>query len=145
MGQDKFRLFIGKEIIRLQDSFFELPYVKHALKDLREDQIARLNPMVINCCHGDHVAKRPDQAVLYGSSDRTENEIWTIEDRVLSMQPHPELSTHIIQSIITRLHEVKQMTDEQRKELEGLLYDPQYLLVRNIMMKIIFAFLKNQY
>ena len=119
MELEGYKLFMGKEIIKLQDSFFDLPYVKYALKDLASDQLARLNPLIVNCCHGDHVSKFPDEAVLHGSSERTDHELWTIGDRILAMQPHPELPCYFMQFfIINRLYNLKLMTDQQKKEAE---------------------------
>lgn len=55
--------------------------------------MAELQPFYINEVHGDHVVELPEKAILHGSSDRTRVEIWSMEDRVLAMQAHPELSS----------------------------------------------------
>ena len=42
-------LYIGKEEIKVNDSFYELPQVKHVLKDYNGD--FKFNPLVINAVH----------------------------------------------------------------------------------------------
>lgn len=78
-------LFLGKEIISLQSAFFDLPYVKHTLKDLSEEERQRLNPLIVNCVHQDHVSIIPPSVTLHGSSPRTPHELWTLDNRILSM------------------------------------------------------------
>jgi GMP synthase-like glutamine amidotransferase len=53
------------------------------------------------------------------SSERTPNELWTFGDRILSMQPHPELNHIIIQKgIIDRLYKIGRLDERQKKESE---------------------------
>ena len=46
--------------------------------------------------HGDHIAVLPKEAINHGSSIRTENEIYSIGDRIFCMQSHPEFNTCFI-------------------------------------------------
>ena len=86
-------MYIGRETINLEKSFFDLPFVKSTLKGATESCIESLNPIYINEVHGDHVCSLPEGAILHGSSDRTPVEVWTLEDRVFAMQAHPELTS----------------------------------------------------
>lgn len=43
----------------------------------------QMGSLIVHTVHGDHVALLPQGAVNLGYSDRTENEIWRIDDRVL--------------------------------------------------------------
>lgn len=42
-------LYIGKEEIKLKDSFYELPFVKQVLKNY--DCEIKLNPLILNAVH----------------------------------------------------------------------------------------------
>ena len=101
LSKEKIPLFIGQEHVNMVDpSFFKKPYVKRALWD-KEDLAEKLNPFIINCVHGDHVSELPKMIIdenftHNGSSARTPHELWTYAERILSMQPHPELNTYKI-------------------------------------------------
>lgn len=76
--------YLGKEAIELKSSFFELPYVRQALSGLSDDHMKLLNTLNVNAVHQDHVALLPEIFTNHGSSERTNNEIYTLgEDRVL--------------------------------------------------------------
>ena len=97
----------------------------------------------MNCIHGDEASEIPKEAVLYGSSENTKHELWTIGDRVLSMQPHPELNNFIIQKfVIDKLHSLSRINSDQKHLFEQDLYKPELKLVRHIMLRVIYAFLK---
>ena len=76
-------LYIGKEEIKLKSSFFELPFVKKVLENVDINNL-RINPLILNAVHQDHVFELPQEAMCHGTSDRTNNEIYTIGDRVYS-------------------------------------------------------------
>jgi GMP synthase-like glutamine amidotransferase len=42
-----------------------------------------MDKLYVCAVHGDHVSKLPEGAILHGSSSTTQNEIYTIGDRVL--------------------------------------------------------------
>ena len=72
-------LFCGKETIRLNQSFYDLPFVKEVVgENLDEEQVEIMNNFHCNAVHGDHVVTVPDEAVIHGSSDRTDIELWTL-------------------------------------------------------------------
>lgn len=144
-------LFMGKEELSLRDPrgfLLGQPYCRETLASLREEQaLALLNPFVINCTHGDHVAVLPldissdPDFRLEASSLRTPHEMWTYGDRVLSMQPHPELTTHLIQTlIIDRLSRLGRLSPEQKARAESQLHEGP-TLARHVMLRIIARFL----
>lgn len=79
----------------MREEFFDEPYVKSVIDEFvqtSEDpekylEILKqeLGSLVVHAVHGDHVAVLPHGAVNLGYSDRTENEIWRIDDRVLAV------------------------------------------------------------
>ena len=63
------------------------------------------------------MTKLPDEAILHGSSDRTKHELWTIGDRILSMQPHPELNSYLLEIlIINKLYDLGRLDDNMKNE-----------------------------
>jgi len=75
----------GGDHILLQPSFYELKYIKELGLDPKV-------PLVIGKAHGDHVVELPTGAILHGSSNVTNVELYTIGDNVLAMQGHPEFN-----------------------------------------------------
>eukprot|EP00455_Lapot_gusevi_P006282 TRINITY_DN12695_c0_g1_i5.p1 TRINITY_DN12695_c0_g1~~TRINITY_DN12695_c0_g1_i5.p1 ORF type:complete len:269 (+),score=78.25 TRINITY_DN12695_c0_g1_i5:61-807(+) len=64
-------------------------------------QLAELHaPLNILESHRDQVLRLPPDAVLLASSDRTPIEMYTISDRVLCMQGHPECTPDIVRDLI---------------------------------------------
>ena len=95
VSASKVPLFIGKETIDLREEFFAQPFV-HAVIDefiqTSEDPVRyleqlkiELGSLVVHAVHGEHIAVLPSGAVNLGYSDRTENEIFIIEDRILAI------------------------------------------------------------
>ena len=88
-------MFIGKKIIEVEDEFFEQPYVKQLYQELidksenkvtMEQEIqGELGQLVVTAVHSEHVTKMPKGARRLGSSEKTKNEIWTIDNRVLCL------------------------------------------------------------
>lgn len=90
------------------------------------------------------MAVLPPDAVLQGSSERTDHELWTIGERVLSMQSHPELNNYIVETlIINKLYDLGRFDDNLKNEALERTYDPEKPLTRNIMLKMIQAFLRS--
>lgn len=53
-----------------------------------------------------------------GYSDRTENEIWKIEDRVFCLQTHPEFNANYIEELIVhRMYDDGRLDDMQKDEV----------------------------
>lgn len=50
--------------------------------------------------HQDQVTRLPEGATLFGSSDPCFNEIYTIDDRVFSIQGHPEFSSDFLRELL---------------------------------------------
>jgi hypothetical protein len=87
-------IYMGKETLNFgeKSSFFELSYVKKVLEGISDDEIhANLSPFVLNCVHGDNVSIAPqtfkDDSLFahQASSERTQNELWTYGEKILSM------------------------------------------------------------
>ena len=70
--------------------------MKRIIENLRDEELAKLSTFNVNAVHGDHVVALPEGAQLHASSERTENEIYTIADRVLCLQCHPELNAEFM-------------------------------------------------
>lgn len=85
MKLDNRPLFCGKEEVKLNQSFFDLPFVKSALRYIHKDELETFNTLIVNAVHGDHVICVPDGAVVHGSSERTNTELWTLDNRVLGI------------------------------------------------------------
>lgn len=78
------RSFIrGGETLQIDKDFFKLKYVKDLKIDTRK-------PLVIAQAHGDHIVKLPKEAILYASSENTRVEIYTIGEKMLCFQGHPD-------------------------------------------------------
>ena len=84
-------MFIGKEVIEMKSEIEQLKCVKSVL-DLKCPNIdaevlksvkTELMFQILPSCHGEHVTRLPDDAVLLGGSKRGPNEIWNIGNRVL--------------------------------------------------------------
>lgn len=86
-----FATFIGIDEIELNESFYELSYVKKALLASPENDLKYLRLLK---SHNDAVVELPESAVVHGTSDRTSAEIYTIGTQVLCMQGHPEMNAH---------------------------------------------------
>lgn len=110
-------MYIGKKVIEVEEEFFELPYVrqlytaligKAANKVKMEHEIHReLEQLVVPAAHSEHVTKMPKGARRLGSSEKSKNEIWTLDNRVLCLQFHPEYNTFFIEElIINKMYDV---------------------------------------
>ena len=75
----------GGDPLTVQAEFYELEYVKGLGLDANR-------PLVIGKAHGDHIVELPKGAVLYGSSNVANVELFTIGENVLAMQGHPEFN-----------------------------------------------------
>jgi len=63
------------------------------------------------------VVELPPEAILHGSSDRTRVEIWTLKDRIFSMQAHPELNSSLIEDlVINKLYDIGKLDDNLKNE-----------------------------
>mmetsp|Transcript_31982 Transcript_31982/g.23645 ORF Transcript_31982/g.23645 Transcript_31982/m.23645 type:complete len:92 (-) Transcript_31982:163-438(-) len=82
-------LFIGKEIIQVKSDFFDLPFVKRVISK-------PIDELILHEVHGDHVTALPPGAKLFGSSETTNCELWTLGENVLCMQAHPEFNSGYI-------------------------------------------------
>jgi len=81
---EKMEKFIGGlEILNCNEDFFQLPYIKNL-------NVKKTGELKIKQGHGDEITKLPEGAVLYGSSKSCKVEVFTIGDRMLGIQGHPE-------------------------------------------------------
>ncbi len=58
------------------------------------------HPMSLNAWHQDQVITPPDGAEVIGSSDFCANAALLYDNRILTIQPHPEFTTDILETII---------------------------------------------
>lgn len=90
------------------------------------------------------VSKLPDGAMLYGSSNKVNNEIWTIQDRVLCVQSTPEVNSKYINDlIINKLYDIGKLDDNQKQQGIELLNDENKPMSRHFLLKIMLNFLKT--
>jgi len=101
------------EEITLNDEFFDQPFVK-AHRPLYE---RKPKSMVYVKSHGDHITKLPDDAVLLGSSETAKVEIFTVGDRFLATQGHPEYSTDFVCSRDSSI-KISEATDSEIEAFE---------------------------
>jgi GMP synthase-like glutamine amidotransferase len=63
------------------------------------------------------VTKLPEGAVSMGSSLHSQNEVWSLDNRVLCMQAHPEQNVNFIEElIVSRLYDLGQLDDMLKNE-----------------------------
>ena len=77
--------------------------------------------LTLNICHQDQVLQLPEKATLYASSEFCENAGFYIEDRVLTMQAHPEFKIDFTEALLNARREViipKEFTDPALKKLK---------------------------
>lgn len=77
-------------------------------------------------------------------SNRTQNEIWTIKDRVLCFQCSPEINkTYIKELIINKLYDVGKLDDNQKNASIEQLEDMMIPISRHFILKCLEMFLKT--
>eukprot|EP00347_Sterkiella_histriomuscorum_P018325 403345936 len=136
-------LYIGKEEITLKDSFYEIPAVKQVMKEFGLENTKLEGPLIINAVHQDHVLIPPPNAIVHGSSQRTEVELYTIEDRVFTFQAHPEFSQHQMKEfVVNKMHKLGRMNDERREKLLKEFNDDR-LVNRQFILTVLRTFLKS--
>ena len=62
--------------------------------------------VTLNICHQDQVLQVPEGATIYASSEFCENAGFYINDKVLTMQAHPEFLVDFIKSLLNARREV---------------------------------------
>ena len=125
----------GGDHVVLQPSFYELQYIK-------ELELDPQRPIVIGKAHGDHVVELPTGAILHGSSNVANTELYTIGENVLAMQGHPEFNEAWIagahyRSLKQDMDDYETFADEYVKEKFGMAITQEELL------KICYKFLKK--
>lgn len=86
----------------------------HYMSNLSEE-------LTLNICHQDQVLQLPENATLYASSEFCENAGFYIEDKVLTMQAHPEFKIDFTEALLNARREViipKEFTDPALKKLK---------------------------
>jgi len=125
----------GGDLITTQSSFFELDYVKSV-------GFNGNFPFVIGKAHGDHIVELPTGAVLHGSSDVTNVELFTIGDKVLAFQGHPEFN----EAFVTGAHyrskklEWEDYETEAEKHMEEMFKNS---ITQKELLNVCFNFLKK--
>ena len=101
-----------------------------------------MGSLVVLAVHGDHVTVLPHSAVNLGYSDRSPNEIWRIDNRVLAIQSHPEFNSNYIEElIVNKMYDVGKLNDMQKDEVLERINDNSLLLTRNVLNMIVFSFI----
>eukprot|EP00347_Sterkiella_histriomuscorum_P018887 403343795 len=85
---------LGREPITLLDNFFNQTWAKSYLtkSNLNREQVP---PLVLQQSHGDRVEALPKDAILVGTSNTCDIEMYTIPNRVLCFQSHPEFNANM--------------------------------------------------
>ena len=152
MSPNQLQTYIGKEIIELRQEFFEETFVRRIINEFIHsknepdrylEQLKHLmGTLIVHTVHGDHVALLPNGAVNLGYSDRTENEIWRIEDRVLCIQSHPEFNANYIEEmIVNKMYDTGELDDMKKDEVLERINNNELLLTRNVLNMFIFSFI----
>ena len=93
-----------------------------------------MEELVVPSVHAEHVTKLPKGARRLGSSEKTKNEIWTMDNRVLCMQFHPEFNSFFIEElIINKMYDVGQLDDMQKNEAVDKTKDYRLPYTRNLI------------
>ena len=93
-----------------------------------------MEQLIVPAVHSEHVTKLPKGARRLGSSEKTKNEIWTLANRVLCMQFHPEFNSFFIEElIISKMYDVGQLDDMQKNEALDKIKDYRLPFTRNLI------------
>lgn len=94
--------------------------------------------------HSHQVQRLPADGKVQGESDRTPNEIWTLQDRVFCTQCSPEWNKNYIKElVINKLLDEGQLDDNRTKTCLELLDEESINLSRHFIMKCMVSFLKT--
>ena len=77
--------------------------------------------LTLNICHQDQVLEVPEGATIYARSQFCENAGFYIQDKVLTMQAHPEFKVDFTEALLNARREViipKEFTDPALKKLK---------------------------
>ena len=144
VSSNQLQIFIGKETIELMSEFFEEPFVRSVIDEFVqtsenpqryfETLKEELGSLIVHAVHRDHVSVLPLGAVKLGYSDRTDHEIWKMDDRVLCIQSHPEFNASYIEElVINKMYEEGKLNDMQKDEVNEKVNDTDALLTRNVL------------
>jgi len=124
----------GSEPLAISESFFELPYIKNL-------EISKTGQLTISESHGDHIVKLPADAILHASSRRTHVEIYTMGDRILALQGHPEYTEQWTAAIVyNKNKETKDFAEFSEESRKKLYPEP---IDHKDLMSIAFSFSKT--
>ena len=98
---------LGIKSITLENAFHSKVFTDHKYRNVKELKLIQV--------HQDAVWSIPDDAVLLGHSEFTENEIFSIGDTALCFQGHPEFSTLYLEQILA----VKRQSSVDKKEIRS--------------------------
>jgi len=82
---------LGREWIQPTDEFYEQPWVKRYMENNSYER-ETFPKIVLQESHGDHVSEIPDGATLLASSESCNVEMYSIGDRALCFQSHPDFN-----------------------------------------------------
>jgi GMP synthase-like glutamine amidotransferase len=82
---------LGREEITLRPSFFELQATERLFAS---GNYERKDKITFHVSHAMEVSRLPEGATLLASSKTTDIELYSIGNRALCTQSHPEFNTH---------------------------------------------------
>jgi len=124
----------GSEPLNIGKEFFELPFVSGL-------DIKKTGELTISESHGDHIAKLPEDATLHASSRRTHVEIYTIGDRILGFQGHPEYNEQWTAGIVYQMNKETSDFVEYSEKVKEKFYPES--LDQDDLMRIAHNFVKR--
>ena len=100
------------ENIKLKPELQELDFFKKTVDQLKMDKV---DNFVVVEAHGDHVEYLPENAVVLAYSDSTKIEMWILENRILSVQFHPEFNPPLMKCKL--IDEASEGNNEKKEEI----------------------------
>ena len=132
--------FIGRlENVKVTPSLKEKSYYRKTLEQLN---LSESNEFVAVESHGDHVSELPENGVILANSASTSVEMWGLEDRILSVQFHPEFNGPLMKKKVIENADLDD--DKKQTMLKGFEESEQvYKLDRTFQVRLCRNFLKS--
>lgn len=135
------RFVIGTERVRPNERFAEKPYVRMAMAELGLVELPDLVHVLQS--HGDAVHALPPGAELLASSPDTEVEMFTIGDRIMGIQGHPEFAPELLkEKILDEMVANGSITPEAAAEVERVMREQP--LHHTFLRKVLQGFIKGK-
>jgi len=126
----------GGDLMMVQEAFYELEYVKGLGLDQKKG-------FLIGKAHGDHILELPEGAVLQGSSNVANVELFTMGNNVLAMQGHPEFNEAWVAGAHYRFskQDLEDYEEYQEKYIQEKFPSP---ITQEELLKVCYTFLKKK-